>query len=273
MQIISRRTNNIEPTEYAFIDAAYLREEVDEILKQCFGENVNYEDLSLDKMTHNFTKVFYYDCLPPQNSNENKDDFHVRIEPNKQFLDKIHNYKGYHVFKGSTAGIGERARQKQIDVKLSVDMLMHTIRGNMSKATLLSGDQDFNPVVESLIEEGMWVTLWCNPKSASGKLIHAADEVRKFYIATIYEALPEKIKQECRVPSHGRGEYPALENPTKVGITSNGEKVEMQVGSERTNILIFRNEPEEKSNYQGTNPNFLVNWIENSEDIKIEWKK
>lgn len=273
MQIISRRTNNIEPTEYAFIDAAYLREEVDEILKQCFGENVNYEDLSLDKMTHNFTKVFYYDCLPPQNSNENKDDFHVRIEPNKQFLDKIHNYKGYHVFKGSTAGIGERARQKQIDVKLSVDMLMHTIRGNMSKATLLAGDQDFNPVVESLIEEGMWVTLWCNPKTASGKLIQAADEVRKFNIATIYDALPETIIQECQRPGYSIGEFPALEKPTKVGITSSGEKIEMRIGTERTYIRIDKKGTKKRSEYQGTNPNFLVNWIESSKGITIKWNK
>lgn len=45
----------------------------------------------------------------------------------------------------------------------------------------------------------------------------------------------------------------------------------MHVGSERTNILIYRNESDDRSQYQGTNPNFLINWIEGSEEIKIEW--
>ena len=273
IQLISARAKYTDPTEYAFIDAAYLREETNEILKQCFGENVKYEDLSLDKMTPNFTKVFYYDCLPAKNNNENNNDYNARIEPNKQFLDKIHDYKGYHVFEGSTSGVGNRARQKQVDVMLSVDMLMHAVRGNMSKATLLSGDLDFNPVVESLVEEGMWVTLWCNPKSSSRKLIHAADQVRKFYIGSLYPALPEDTKQDCQIPSHNRGKIAAIENPTKVGITSLNEKIEMHVGSERTNILIYRNESEDRSQYQGTNSSFLVNWIEGSEEITIKWNK
>ena len=273
MQIISTRPNRIEQTEYAFIDAGYLKMETDEILKQCFGNKVKFEDLSLDKMTHNFTKVFYYDCLPPQKKNENISDFDNRIEPNIQFLNRIHKFKGYHVFQGSISGVGKKARQKQVDVKLSVDMLMHTLRGNMSKATLLAGDQDFNPVVESLIEEGMWVTLWCNPRSASDTLVQAADELRKFYIATIYPALPENIKEVCKVPSHNRGEYPSLVNPTKIGLTSIGEKVEMKVETDRTNILIYRNEGEERSNYQGTNSSFLVNWIEGSEEMNIKWDK
>ena len=267
------RGNYDKPIEYAFIDAGYLRIEVGKILKQFFDDNVKFEDLSLDEMTHNFNKVFYYDCLPAQNSNEKTEDFNARIEPYKQFLKRIHDFKGYHVFQGSTSGVGNKARQKEVDVKLSVDMLTHTLRGNMSKATLLAGDLDFNPVIEFLIEEGMWVILWCNPNTASGTLIHAADELRKFNIATIREALPEKIKQDCQVPSLDIGEYPPLGNPTKTGITSSSEKVEMQEGSEKTIIQIYRNETEKRSKYQGTNTNFLVNWIENTEEIKIEWKK
>jgi uncharacterized LabA/DUF88 family protein len=35
----------------------------------------------------------------------------------------------------------------------------HSFRRNMTKAVLIAGDQDFKPVVESLVQAGTWVTV------------------------------------------------------------------------------------------------------------------
>jgi uncharacterized LabA/DUF88 family protein len=42
--------------------------------------------------------------------------------------------------------------------------------------TLLAGDADFQPLIEAVGVEGMYVTLLSHPKSTARELIRAADE-------------------------------------------------------------------------------------------------
>ena len=62
-----------------------------------------------------------------------------------------------HVRTGKLAS--RRKRQKQVDVLLAVDMLTHSHLRNTKNAVLLSGDSDFVPLVQAVIQQGTFVSL------------------------------------------------------------------------------------------------------------------
>jgi hypothetical protein len=100
-----------------------------------------------------------------------------------QKFDEIRALDRFHVALGEIKGRGRNRRQKRVDVRLAVDMLMHTFRGNMDNATLLAGDVDFIPLIEALVREGMNITIW-HPPQASTELLGAADSRQPFNLAT-----------------------------------------------------------------------------------------
>jgi len=61
----------------------------------------------------------------------------------------------------------------------------------MHEATLLTGDLDFKPLVDALVYEGMFVTLWYPPATTAKELIAAADRSERFNIASVYDALAD----------------------------------------------------------------------------------
>jgi hypothetical protein len=65
--------------------------------------------------------------------------------------------------------------KKKVDVMLTVDMLTHTFRRNMHKATLLTGDNDFKPLIDALVQDGMFISLLYPPDETSKELMQAAD--------------------------------------------------------------------------------------------------
>ena len=75
----------------------------------------------------------------------------MRIAAEESKYDQIQSVPGFHVRLGTVVGSKpRRLRQKEVDVQLAVDMLIHASRKNMSSATLITGDLDFRPVVRSL---------------------------------------------------------------------------------------------------------------------------
>jgi uncharacterized LabA/DUF88 family protein len=172
--------------EYLFIDGAYLRGICNEYMQALFGVDA---DLDLITVKNSFSprKVFYYDCLDdvprPQ---EPAADISSRVNQQQERFDKINSLPGFHVRLGTVAGKKPgKLRQKEIDVQLAVDMLTHAFGQNMTRATLLSGDLDFRPVVSALVSLGMWVNVAGKASSASKELYRAADAVREI---TIFEA-------------------------------------------------------------------------------------
>lgn len=270
MQIFSS-SNSQKPIEYVFIDAGYMQKEIEKRIKRCFKSKLRFEDLDIHNMTNNFKRIFFYDCLPGKKKNETDKHHDERVKRKKQFFNNVSEYRGYHVFEGTVKGDGNKFRQKEIDVKIAVDMLTHTIRGNMSKLTLMTGDLDFKPVVDALVQEGMWVTIWCDPVNTSEELIHSADEVRKFSTASFYGALPEDVRKTCPLPTPQFGNFSAFENPTKTGRLSSGEKIEMNTKSGMTEIQIYIKSPEKVQKYAGPNSEFLLNWIEEQHNVEIHW--
>jgi hypothetical protein len=84
-------------------------------------------------------------------------------------------------------------------------MLTHSFRRNMHRATLLTGDLDFKPLVDALVHEGMFVTLWYPPKATNKELIAAADARQKFDIQTVYGCATDALRQEFRMPGASAG--------------------------------------------------------------------
>jgi uncharacterized LabA/DUF88 family protein len=151
--------------KYLFIDGGYFRKAIENFSKKYF--KVSSVPIDFSKLGRAYTKCFYYDCLPPQLNGEIESDYIARKQIYSETLDLIRSTKGFHVFEGVTTGRKGKERQKQVDVKIAVDMLMHTVRHNMHETTLLAGDQDFKPLVNALVQEGMYINLLCEKFSAS----------------------------------------------------------------------------------------------------------
>lgn len=64
---------------------------------------------------------------------------------------------------------------KRVDVSLCTEMLSHAHRKNFEIGILVSGDEDFVPLVEAVAAEGRRVVLWALPSGLSKSLENAAD--------------------------------------------------------------------------------------------------
>lgn len=162
-----------QPTEYLFIDGGCLRAEVCNLAERYTGDRQGVT-ISFENLRRHFTKVFYYDAVPAQNHGEDREAWIERIRPQTDEFSKIRALGGFHVQLGDLRGRAGNQRQKRVDVQIAVDMLLHTFRHNMDKCTLLAGDVDFQPLIEALIREGMFVDVW-HPPQASSALLDAAD--------------------------------------------------------------------------------------------------
>lgn len=162
MSISSGPYTGPKEISYLFIDGGYLSTIVWDISRKYFnGETL---EISFNVLSAGFTKTFYYDCPTPRKSGETSEEYQKRLTRQQLFFNNIRDQRGYHVFEGVVTGKPGKIRQKQVDVKIAVDMLIHTIRGNMHKATIITGDQDFKPLIDALVQEGMYVTLWCDTR-------------------------------------------------------------------------------------------------------------
>jgi len=194
---------SIRPIEYLFVDGGYLRKHLDEWSRVFFpGARI---EVDFNQVARGFQKTFYYDCLPPQNKGELHEAYEKRIQPQREFFNELKELNGFHVYEGTTSGIGAKARQKQVDIMIAVHMLSHTIRGNMSKVTLVAGDLDFKPLIDALVQEGMHVTLWCNRRSTSRELAYAADARRDLNLLEVWSRCKESFIEVHPVPRRCSG--------------------------------------------------------------------
>ncbi|QCI64531.1 NYN domain-containing protein [Phreatobacter stygius] len=75
------------------------------------------------------------------------------------------------------------------------------------KATLLTGDQDFKPLVDALVQEGMFVTLWYPPGETNSEIIRAADRRRPILLSQLADLLTPESRQRFALP-HMRNFHP-----------------------------------------------------------------
>lgn len=179
----------IKPTQYLFIDGACLRTTIAEVEKTyTAGLAIT---LDFGRLTERFDKVFYYDALPSKHANENDEQFAARLEQAKSFHDKLAELDSFHVYEGDTrrSPSVRKQEQKKVDIMIAVDMLTHSFRRNMERATLLASDVDFKPLLDALVAEGMFVTLWYPPKRTSTDLIKSADRREQLDVRNVHSAL------------------------------------------------------------------------------------
>jgi uncharacterized LabA/DUF88 family protein len=150
---------------YVFIDGAYLRRAYEDSMRQFF-DNVDPRNLEFSaiKNSAGASKAFYYDCV---------DDNAPDAEDRRKHLEAISALDGFHVREGTLSG--DRKRQKQVDIQLAVECLTHAFHKNVWHVSLIAGDLDFKPLVDALIDLGVHVHVFYEPKSAARKLYRAAD--------------------------------------------------------------------------------------------------
>jgi uncharacterized LabA/DUF88 family protein len=175
----------IQPGDrYLFIDGGYLRRTAQDLVSRYFPGGSPALDYA--KLGKDFRRVFYYDCLSKQRGDETPEAFAVRREAQLAEFNALSRLPGFHIRQGFLRRDGKKNTQKGVDVSIAVDMLTHTIRGNMERATLLTGDLDFEPLIAALVQEGMYVTLWYDPSTTNDELVMAADEAEAITLLTIY---------------------------------------------------------------------------------------
>lgn len=191
---------------YVFIDGNYLRRAYEDEMRKFFpSESVDAAALDLDhiKNTLGASKAFYYDAVDEllDASGQFPDRKTGRVtatERQHDLLDRISSLDGFHVRKGSITG--SKRTQKQVDVQLAVDALVHAFNKNMWHVSLITGDLDFKPLVDALVNLGIHVHLYYDRASASRTLYQAADVAVPMTIRTYWSWSHRQFKRAHRIP-------------------------------------------------------------------------
>ncbi|MDX2238868.1 MAG: NYN domain-containing protein [Hyphomonadaceae bacterium] len=191
-------------TSYMFIDGASL----DGALKAATDRYSTKSPFALDyaAFAAEQTKVFYYDAIPSFEDQDRTPAQTALAEQKIQKLESIRKLDKYHVFEGDTRRRRSKGgqEQKMVDVAIAVDMLTHTFRRNMDSAILVTGDQDFKPLLDALVREGMFVTLWYPIGATNQILIDAADAKLPLTTDLLYNCSTFEFRNKTPFPSHYR---------------------------------------------------------------------
>lgn len=159
-----------ERPSYLFVDGGCFQQMVHEASKRVLEPSYVFEiDYRALRGTH--AKVYYYDAIPRSGPNVSAE----QVEAKGQELGLIGRQDGYHVRSGEAVKRNKAWTQKMVDVQLAVDMMSLAARGMYSSATLITGDLDFKPLVDALVDLGLDITLIYPAGHTNNDLIAAAD--------------------------------------------------------------------------------------------------
>ena len=267
--------------KYLFIDGGYFRKVVEDFSRHFFDgkdlmQFIKFEQL---KNAHapSYTKVFYYDCPVPRKNGESEGKHTHRLAEQKNLFNSIRFLDGFHLFEGTTSGKPGKSRQKQVDVKIAVDMLSHTYNGNMHQCTLMAGDLDFKPVVDALVMAGMYITLWYKQGSTSEELIYAADAKVELTCRNVHAFLEDDIRRTIQLPDENIGLFPKQLNENSLtGMVVNNLGKEIQLHHLRDVFYIIEPYPEHNKNfykwYSCKNTDILFRYYD-AVNGKMAWPK
>lgn len=190
--------HTLKPIRYLFIDGGYFREIVKTFSEEYFNESSPSFDYDL--LAKNHDKVFYYDCLPQRKVGETDKDYETRIKTDKELFRSMRLCSGWHVVEGVVKGEGGRARQKEVDIRIAVDMLTHSHQRNMHRVSFIAGDQDFKPLVNALVREGMFIDLWYVKGHVSEDLLLAADSRRELDVYWMHSITDRSFRGKHSLP-------------------------------------------------------------------------
>lgn len=193
---------------YLFLDGGYLRARHGEAIIGVFGQTCSL-DLSTIRGLNpgpQFHRVFYYDCLNDiPKVGETEDQLQKRVTEQQTYFDKLQSFEGFHVRLGSLSGTSRKFRQKEVDILLAVDALEHAFRKNLSGISLLAGDLDFVPLVDSLVRSGTWVEILYDKRSFAQRLLDAADKAMALEFHNYYALCDKEFRRMNPLPTLRRG--------------------------------------------------------------------
>jgi uncharacterized LabA/DUF88 family protein len=273
--ISNKPMSTAKEIKYLFIDGACL----DDILKRISAEIFDNDviELMYERLSSSYDKVFYYDALPRQNKGESKEVFGKRLTKKENFLNHLKLLDKFHVYEGVVFERKEKLTQKAVDIMIAVDMLRHSFRKNMSKATLLTGDLDFKPLIDALIQEGMYTTVLIDPRITSKELLYAADSNQILHLSWIYSCTTDNFKKTHPAPQICQGEYIDLikmsGQPIKKGSLNNNSILLYHIIEKNSYLLLYS--PINKNERFATfsDDEMLIKWFEYEYNGKIVWGK
>jgi len=165
-----------------FIDGAYL----DHVLEgKRQGKRISYERLIQEIVSkagsdREIIRIYYYHCLPYQDSAPTSEQSQ-RFSKAQGFFRALQRTPRFEVRRGRLAyrGLDSEGKpifeQKQIDLLLGVDLMLHALKGTVDEIFLVAGDSDFVPAIRAVKSEGILVYLvhGANPHD---DLLDEADE-------------------------------------------------------------------------------------------------
>jgi uncharacterized LabA/DUF88 family protein len=126
--------------------------------------------------------AYIFDSKPPISSEDSQ----------KRFHDKL-RYLGFRVvIRDAYDPI--RQEQKEVDVAMACEMLMHALRDHYDVAILVSGDRDFIPAIQHVQAAGKRVEVAAFANSVGSAVIQSADkfyELEKMPLLRMYNPLED----------------------------------------------------------------------------------
>lgn len=98
-------------------------------------------------------------------------------DASRRFHDKL-RYDGFRVMAREAYDPDEK-RQKEVDVAMACEMVVHALRGHYDVAIVVSGDRDFVPAIQHVQSAGKVVEVAAFAKSVSSEIIRSADTFHK----------------------------------------------------------------------------------------------
>lgn len=251
----------LPPTRYLFIDGGYLRECYARFAKAWFvNADKENQELKFETITHSMFKSFYYDCLDEiKKKTESEDELRERVNKQEQQFNRIQAVKGCHVQLGKITGEGGRKRQKEVDILLAVDMMNHAIRQNMGHAFLLAGDRDFRPVVKSLVDLGIFVTVRGDVRNTAVELRQGADDFHPLHFDDYMSWTPDEIKKNYSTPTQHNAVL-----PNNVKLVKSGKAGKYPLNVSEGNSLFYAYVTKQPHDYLYNFPDFdrLIVYVE-----------
>lgn len=223
--------------KYLFIDGGCLRQMVLDSTEK--HSDFDIYKIDFTKLVLGFSKIFYYDSLPPRHKKEKDDSYYGRVDDQEAFFNDLRTIPGIHVYEGDARKRRRTVEQKKVDIMIAVDMLTHSFRRNMHHATLMTADLDFKPLIDALVQDGMHVELWYPKGKPNEELIYAADMRRPLTYKDLHSWCIEQYRKQYPLPV-------AFSAPNKQEHIKSRELIDNWEAENGTILEVFKSEIEEK---------------------------
>ena len=167
--------------------------------------------------------------------------------------------------------MGKSDGRKKSTFCLAVEMLTHAFSRNMERASLIAGDLDFEPVVDSLIRLGTYVQMRYERSSAARDLHMAADFGQEMTLMTYYNWSVTEFIQLHPLPKGCFGDFPPSNAKIVKYGTTGSDKVDLFTDGNEFFLFAASYKDHKQLLVRFTSATFLEKYFE-AVFGKIDWK-